>query len=101
MIRLSDQEILDIKNIFKQYFLTEDKLWIFGSRVRANAKGGDIDLYAETGYKDAKTILDKKYKFLVDLQLKIGEQKIDMAIKYDDTDLLIHRIAKEEGVRVI
>ena len=100
-LRLSENEIDAIKVIFTQYFLKSDKLWLFGSRVDLNAKGGDIDLYAESDYHSAKEVLDAKYEFLADLQMKIGEQKIDLVIKFNDYDLPIYHVARKTGVRLV
>ena len=100
-IRLSEYELLSITEIFKQYFLENDNLWLFGSRANLNAKGGDIDLYVESDYKDAKKIVEAKINFLADLQIKIGEQKIDLIVKVNNLELPIHKIAKQEGVKLV
>ena len=44
-IRLKDYEIVAITDAFKKLFLPQDHLWIFGSRVDMDKRGGDIDLY--------------------------------------------------------
>ena len=43
-ISLSDRKLKAIIQSFKMNFLKEDHLWLFGSRVDFNRKGGDIDL---------------------------------------------------------
>lgn len=101
MVRLETNEITHIKEIFKQYFLKSDKLWLFGSRVNINARGGDVDLYVESDYTDANKVLDAKLRFLSDLQIAIGEQKIDLVIKFNDFDLPIYHVAKKKGVRLV
>ncbi len=100
-MRLNDHEINAIKKIFKQYFLKNDKLWVFGSRVNDNAKGGDIDLYVESNYHTAKEVMEAKIAYLTDLQMRIGEQKIDLVIKFDDYELPIHAVARKEGERLV
>jgi len=65
------------------------------------AKGGDIDLYVETESEDAKQVVDSQLKFLTELQFKIGEQKIDIVIKFCEEERYIHQVAKSEGVRMI
>jgi hypothetical protein len=81
IIRLSEFEIDAIKSSFKKIFQSDtDHIWIFGSRIDAKAKGGDIDLYIETKEDDLSVILDLKIKFLSDLEWRIGEQKIDVVI---------------------
>ncbi len=97
-IRLPEEVIKTIIELAKKYFGDEAKVWIFGSRVNPKAKGGDIDIYLEV--KEYKDILDKKLDFLVQLDKKIGEQKVDLVIKpFDSTDF-ISKEAKETGVRI-
>ena len=97
-IRLSKEVIKTIIELAKKYFGKDVKVWIFGSRVDPKAKGGDIDIYLEV--KEYKNILDKKLDFLVQLDKKIGEQKVDLVIKPFDSEDFISKEAKETGVRV-
>jgi hypothetical protein len=101
MIRLSKTEIQSICQFFRMFFLQHDKLWLFGSRAKSQAKGGDIDLYIETEYTNADQVLDAKLNFLKALKAKIGEQKIDVLIKFNNFSLPIYKIAKDEGVQLI
>lgn len=68
-IRLNNFEIDSIKKIAFEIFGHNTKIWIFGSRVNKNLKGGDIDIYIEV--KDFNNIIDniveKKIDFLVKL----------------------------------
>lgn len=102
-IRLTTQEITNIKNIFSKHFGNNDHLWIFGSRVNLKQKGGDIDLYIESNNNSMEKISDQKIKFLVDLKQKIGDQKIDVIInaKYLNQDLAIYEEAKNTGIMII
>ena len=50
---------------------------LFGSRVNDKARGGDIDLLIESPKKE-KMNFKNKVKFLSDLKLTIGDQKIDV-----------------------
>lgn len=71
------------------------QIWLFGSRVNDQAKGGDIDLLILSktlGLKDRTSIRLALYEL-------IGEQKIDLVIAADDTDPFT-RIALAEGVRL-
>ncbi len=101
MIRLTQDEIASICQTFQQFFLSQDKLWIFGSRTKAEGKGGDIDLYIETECVNAEQILEMKLNFLTALKNKIGDQKIDVIIKFGNYVLPIYQIAKEEGERLV
>lgn len=97
-IRLSEKEISTICELFKDSFKEDDHLWLFGSRTDPNKKGGDIDLYIETSITDASLILEAKIKFSANIKLAIGDQKIDIVIKYNDTEMPIYKIARKEGI---
>ena len=77
-MRLSVIEIEIIKEITQKVYEKDAKVFIFGSRADDTKKGGDIDLYIETT-KNA-TIQDK-LNFLVDIENKMGEQKVDIIVK--------------------
>lgn len=100
-VRLSDFDLQAIKELFIKHFCKNDKLWLFGSRVDLTKKGGDIDLYIETNFQDAVDVTQAELYFRIDLDKKIGEQKIDIVIKFKDFDLPIYQIAKDEGVRLV
>ena len=76
-MRLKQEEQLLIKRIFKKTF-NHGELYLFGSRVDDNQKGGDIDLFVIPVTQD--NLSDKKIDFLVQLKRIIGEQKIDLVI---------------------
>ena len=93
MIRLEEAEIQVIKEVFQCYFQKGDHIWLFGSRVEPHKKGGDIDLYIEPlNYTDE--IAEAKRNFRVNLQERIGEQKIDIVIKRPGKHLYIYDVAK-------
>ena len=100
-IRLSQHDISAINHLFCKNFKKDDQLWLFGSRVDPTKRGGDIDLYIETTIVDAKELVQTKMAYLLDLDLAIGEQKIDLVIRRQDTDMPIYQIAKREGVRMV
>ena len=98
-IRLSEEEIKTIKETALDVFGKDVRLWILGSRADLNKKGGDIDIYIEIPV--VKEWLNKKLNFLVKLQDKIGEQKIDVIIKPYECKEDICIEAKNTGVRII
>lgn len=102
-IRISEEQLSLIKDSFKRSFLKDDKLWIFGSRADLLKKGGDIDIYIETNSKSLNEAVKMKQKFYIDLQIKLGEQKIDIVLNVlnSPTDLKIYDIAKNEGVNIV
>ncbi len=91
-MRLSQYEIQSIKDVV--YALDSDaRIYLFGSRVYDDKRGGDIDLLILSNKltsKDAR-------KARLSLYDKIGEQKIDVVIA-KDLSKPFTRIAVEEGV---
>jgi len=80
-MRLNDHEINSIKQSAREVFGEKVTVYLFGSRVFDDKKGGDIDLYIET--EDIQNSYDNKIKFLVALDKRIGEQRVDVVISRD------------------
>ncbi len=95
-MRLSNLYIDKIKEATVKYFGEESKVYLFGSRVNDDKRGGDIDLYVETNL--TSEILENKLKMLSFLHKNLGEQKIDIVINNNTDDLLIYQVAKKEGI---
>ena len=91
-MRLNNKEIEAINHAFKAIFKNGD-IYLFGSRVYDDKKGGDIDLFIVS---DNVTI-EKKIKFLSLLKQKIGDQKIDVVLSRDK-NRAIEQKALKEGV---
>ncbi|MFN7038087.1 MAG: nucleotidyltransferase domain-containing protein [Alphaproteobacteria bacterium] len=102
-MRITEYQLKSIKEVFVQYFLPEDKIWLFGSRADPRKKGGDIDLYIETNLENLTKTIQLKIKFLVELKQRIGDQKIDVIIKniQSKTHLPIYDEAKATGIELI
>lgn len=101
-MRLSESDIDSICKVFKNNFSVTDHLWLFGSRADLTKRGGDIDLYVETSLLPLEKVLEAKNKFYVQLIKQLGDQKIDIIVNQaGDTEKLIHKIAKEEGVILV
>lgn len=91
-MRLSQIEIENIIKIKNNTFGSKVKIYLFGSRVDDNEKGGDIDLFIEYNGVDK---FEKKIEFLSRLQEVIGEQKIDLVFSSANGSRFIETIAKE------
>lgn len=102
-MRLTAIQVQTISETFYIYFLKEDKIWLFGSRVDDLKKGGDIDLYIETNYDNLFLIEQKKVQFISKLKKLLGDQKIDIVINVlpQDQKLPIYEEAKNTGVLLI
>ncbi len=93
-MRLTDFEI----EVIKKAIYTKDpssKIYIFGSRVDDNARGGDIDILIMSEKLQQKNSREIKNE----IQDGIGEQKIDIVISKDDSKPFV-RIALEKGVLI-
>jgi predicted nucleotidyltransferase len=75
-------------------------VWLFGSRVDDTKRGGDIDLLIETDQLDINAMARAEIALLTKLQLKLGEQKIDVLLDYPSRKVrpAILGIAKATGV---
>jgi hypothetical protein len=100
-IRLEQSDIESIIKSFKECFEEQDRLWIFGSRVHLNKRGGDIDLYIEVVDFDIDKVHEQRQNFWVLLQDRLGEQKIDIVVKNPKCDLLIYKVASTEGIQLV
>jgi len=98
-VRLPEQTLEAIEELLVKHFGKGVKAWIFGSRADLNAKGGDIDIYVEV--EKTEKAFSKKLNFLVELDKKIGEQKVDLVVRTYNCKEPIALKAKGEGVRII
>ena len=94
-MRITDPERQAILRTAKEIYGDNARVTLFGSRVDDRLKGGDIDLYVET---EGPATLKDKLKFLVELENKIGEQKIDLVVRTPDSPQKeIYDVAKKTG----
>lgn len=97
-MRLTDEEIQAIRQTFRQVF-GEGEVYLFGSRTDDSAKGGDIDIDLYLKPVSADTSPQTKVRFLVALENRIGEQRIDVIMAKDPTRLN-EREAMRTGIRL-
>ncbi len=97
-MRLKKEHIDAIKKCSAGLFGDNARVYLFGSRVSDNKKGGDIDLYIETN--ETNEIFNKKIKLIVELKKIIGDRKIDVVINNFKYDKDIYKVARSEGVRL-
>jgi len=90
-IRLSKKYIDVIKTKFNEFF-KDGEIYLFGSRVDKDKKGGDIDLYFVL--KEHDNLFEKKIKFLSRVKRELGEQKIDIIFNQDK-----NRLIEKEAIR--
>ena len=95
-MRLNREQIDSLVNATHLCFGDTAEIWLFGSRVDDNKKGGDIDLYIET---DKETgIVAAKLKMLGSIWDVFGDQKIDILVRRRSLPCsAMHEIAKSSG----
>ncbi len=97
-MRLTEQEITDIKESVETRFGPDAQVLLFGSRVDDSRRGGDIDLFVQTDL-DKEAAFDARLQVLVDLHLKWGERKIDLLVSpLIKPDALVRKNVEKEGV---
>ena len=79
-MRLSNRQRGIIERTAIRHFGKDVRVYLVGSRVIQESKGGDIDLYLEAVPENMVTV-KKKIAFIVDLKKDLGDQKIDVIFK--------------------
>lgn len=95
-MRLSNKYVEVIKKYFNEFF-KNGEIYLFGSRIDDNKKGGDIDLYMVLD--EHKNLFEKKIKFLSRVKKELGEQKIDIVFN-TDSNRLIEKEALKWGIKL-
>ncbi len=81
-MRLTEQQRQIIRATVNEIFGEGAKVWLFGSRVDDDRRGGDIDLLIQTDQVDIYAITRAEINLLSKLQTRLGEQKIDVLLDY-------------------
>ncbi len=95
-MRLSTEKVKTIKRLSSDIFNSCD-VYLFGSRVDDDLRGGDIDIYIQTSKQE--DILKSKIIFLREFEKECGEQKVDLLIDTNKVEKEIFDIAKR-GVKL-
>ena len=89
-MRLKSHEVVAIKRVITQ-FDSDAAIYLYGSRVDDDKKGGDIDIL----------VLSKNISFLDKLKIKVtlyaelGEQKIDLLIAENASKPFVKMVFEE------
>ena len=97
-MRLTPSQEQITKSTIDRVLGTENRVWLFGSRVDDSLRGGDIDLLIET-----EATLPNRAQTLCRLHgaliYALGERKLDILLKDARTrDAPVFSIAKRTGV---
>lgn len=99
-MRLSLAEIEIIKKSSRQIFGADTHVYLFGSRVYDDKKGGDIDLFLIPNKSLNSRFYQEKIKLLANLKINLGDQKIDIIVKQNADERNIVKKALAEGVQL-
>lgn len=81
-----------------RHFSQAEKIILFGSRADNSKRGGDIDILVQTPISSA-VAFESKLQTVAALQLKLGEQRIDLLTTSGiDDERLIVQNAYRQGV---
>lgn len=83
-MRIHSDEIRIIVELTDKIFGSQAQVLLFGSRLTDTKKGGDIDLLIKSKEESVLT-LRNKVKFLTELKIRLGEQKVDVV--FENTSL--------------
>jgi predicted nucleotidyltransferase len=99
-MRLTPKQVIDIRTLVSQLAGATARVWLFGSRVRDDARGGDVDLLLELDKAVSEPAL-----LAAQLAAKVSRsmqgRKVDVIIKAPNLlHLPIHTIALAQGLRL-
>lgn len=96
-MRLSRREIQTIVHVAKEIYGNDVEVYLFGSRVNDEKKGGDIDLLIR--HSSAPKGILARVRMLARLKFLLGEQKIDIIGDHEDS--LVVQEALNTGIRLV
>ena len=101
-MRLSAQQRDIIREEVARAFGANSRVKLFGSRTDDSARGGDIDLFVETGSGvTSKELLDCELRLHAALQRKLGERRIDIVVhRRGAPERAIDAQAKRSGIPI-
>ena len=99
-MRLTAQQHAAIRQAVTEAFGADAKVWLFGSRVNDNQRGGDIDLLITSSQMDISAMTRAELRFLTRLHTTLGEQKMDVLLDCPSrkTRPPIFAIAQKTGI---
>jgi predicted nucleotidyltransferase len=100
-MRLTPTQVATIKTATIEIFGPDARVWLFGSRVDDEKRGGDIDLYLELPGMESEQRSRLETRFWIRLQRALGERKIDIVTHQQGSPLRpIDQQARTTGVQL-
>ena len=93
-MRLTPDQAEAIRSGIRLHLGGQSRIWLFGSRVDDQRRGGDVDLYVEP--ESPPTLMDR-------LRCKVAladalDLNVDLIVQQPGSDLPIYCIARRHGV---
>jgi predicted nucleotidyltransferase len=99
-MRLTAEQTEVIRGAVREVYGEDSRLWLFGSRVDDERRGGDIDLLVRPNSVSGCYTLMDKIRLLGKLERGLGERKIDVIVETPDDQRPIVKIAHESGIQL-
>jgi predicted nucleotidyltransferase len=97
-MRITSHQASVIKTQTVQIFGPQAQVWLFGSRVDDQARGGDIDLLVAVPQMVERPAL-LPAQLAARLQMVLGEQRIDVVLQAPNLKQQpIHVVARSQGI---
>jgi len=99
-MRITDYQAKRVKEIVTEKLGSAARVWLFGSRVDDNARGGDIDLMISVPYAVDSAAAVTESVIVPIIRLFEG-RKTDLVLEAPNLKSLpIHEIAKNQGIEL-
>lgn len=99
-MRLSPEQIINIRNLTSQLAGATARVWLFGSRVRDDARGGDVDLLLDMDCAVQEPAL-LSASLAAQVSRSMSGRKVDVLVKAPNLlHLPIHDVALSQGVQL-
>ena len=99
-MRITPEQVRVIRQGVAEFAGEKARVWLFGSRVRDDARGGDVDLMLEL---DEAVVEPAQLaaRLAVRVSRAMDGRKVDVLVKAPNLLLLpIHAVALAEGIRL-
>ncbi len=98
-MRITALQYQRLTAILRQRFGQNARIWLFGSRVDDDRRGGDVDIYVEAEQVPAGGRVKAKLEAGTALESIFDDATVDLLVRFpDDPEQPMQRIAKQTGV---
>jgi uncharacterized protein len=104
-MRLTPEQQAALRSALRRSFGPRARLWLFGSRIDDQARGGDFDFLVQTDEGDARLLVEARLGFMADLHgtPAFEDERLDVVLyapALDAQPRAIHRVALAGGIEL-